>query len=144
MLAFLKDRMNDYTVVSFINELCEASKYLGALEAKINSYHFEKILIPLLRKKEAISSMQIEGTQTTMSDVFEEEIKAQSTADKAAIEVQNHTKALIMGVEHLKNNDFSHDLIKELHRIMLSIVKWLRQKKKRFSFPLPTNKPRPR
>ena len=88
--------------------------------------------------------MQIEGTQTTMSDVFEEEIKAQSTADKAAIEVQNHTKALIMGVEHLKNNDFSHDLIKELHRIMLSIVKWLRQKKKRFSFPLPTNKPRPR
>ena len=122
MLAFLKDRTNDYTVVSFVNELCEASKYLGALEAKINSYHFEKILIPLLRKKEAISSMQIEGTQTTMSDVFEEEIKAQTTADKAAIEVQNHTKALIMGAEYLKSNDFSHDFIKELHRIMLTGV----------------------
>ena len=51
MLAFLKDRMNDYTVVSFINELCNASKYLGALEAKINSYHFEKSLFPCFEKK---------------------------------------------------------------------------------------------
>ena len=122
MLAFLNEREEDYKVEKFIMELCEASKYLGALEAKINSYHFEKILIPLLRKKEAISSMQIEGTQTTMSEIFEEEIKSQSTTDKTAIEVQNHTKALIAGVEHLRENDFSHDFIKDIHRIMLEGV----------------------
>lgn len=122
MLAFLKDRATDYTVDKFVIELCEASKYLGALEAKINSYHFEKILIPLLRKKEAISSMQIEGTQTTMSEIFEEEIKSQTITDKTTIEVQNHTKALITGVEYLKDNDFSHQFIKEIHRIMLDGV----------------------
>ena len=72
MLAFLNERGEDYEVEKFLMELCEASKYLGALEAKIDSYHFRKILIPLLRKKEAISSMQIEGTQTTMSEIFEE------------------------------------------------------------------------
>lgn len=122
MLKYLKDRASDYKTDNFIMELCEASKYLGALEAKINSYHFEKILIPLLRKKEAISSMQIEGTQTTMSEIFEEEIKSQSTTDKTAIEVLNHTKALITGAEYLKDNPFSHDFIKKIHKIMLDSV----------------------
>lgn len=122
MLAYLKDRNSDYKIDSFLMELCDASKYLGALEAKINSYHFENILIPLLRKKEAISSMQIEGTQTTMSEIFEEEVKSQSTTYKTAIEVQNHTKALIAGAEYLKNNPFSHDFIKDIHRIMLDGV----------------------
>lgn len=122
MLAYLKDRLNDYKIDNFVIELCEASKYLGALEAKINSYHFEKILIPLLRKKEAISSMQIEGTQTTMSEVFEEEIKSQATQDKTAIEVTNHTNALVKGAEYLKNNPFSHDFVKEMHKIMLEGV----------------------
>ena len=103
-------------------ELCEASKYLGALEAKINSYHFEQILIPLLHKKEAISSMQIEGTQTTMSEIFEEEIKSPNTIDKTALEVRNHTKALIAGAEYLRNNSFSHEFIQEIHRIMLDGV----------------------
>lgn len=122
MLAYLRERMSDYTTDKFVMELCEASKYLGALEAKINSYHFEKILIPLLRKKEAISSMQIEGTQTTMSEIFEEEIKSQPSQDKTAIEVRNHTKALIAGAEYLKNNSFSHEFIKEIHQIMLDGV----------------------
>lgn len=122
MLAYLSDRINDYQIDKLVIELCEASKYLGALEAKINSYHFEKILIPLLRKKEAISSMQIEGTQTTMSDVFEEEVKSQSTQDKTIIEVQNHTKALITGAEYLKDNAFSHEFIQKIHHIMLSDV----------------------
>lgn len=122
MLAYLKDRASHYEINKFIMELCEASKYLGALEAKINSYHFEQILIPLLHKKEAISSMQIEGTQTTMSEVFEEEIKSQNTIDKTAIEVQNHTRALIAGADYLKDNLFSHDFIKKTHRIMLEGV----------------------
>lgn len=122
MLAFLKDRGPDYKVERFVFELCEASKYLGALEAKINSYHFENILIPLLRKKDAISSMQIEGTQTTMSEIFEEEIKSPNNPDKTTLEVRNHTKALIAGAEHLKDNPFSHEFIKEIHQIMLDGV----------------------
>lgn len=122
MLKYLKDRGLDYKIDKFIMELCEASKYLGALEAKINSYHFEKILIPLLRKKDAISSMQIEGTQTTMSEIFEEEIKSPSSPDKSFVEVKNHTNALIAGAEYLKENPFSHDFIKNMHKIMLEGV----------------------
>lgn len=57
--------------IFFINELFDASKLLGVLEAKISDYQFNQILIPMFRNKEAISSMMIEGTETTITDVLE-------------------------------------------------------------------------
>ena len=70
MLKFIKERANDYNANSFIGEFASAAKNLGVLEAKISTYQFDRILIPMLHKKEAISTMDIEGTQTTISDVF--------------------------------------------------------------------------
>ena len=70
-LKFIRERTNDYDANKFVNELSLASKYLGILEGKISGYQFNSILIPLLHKKEAASSMYIEGTQTTISDLFE-------------------------------------------------------------------------
>ena len=122
MLKYLKENSNDYDISKIAIELCEASKYLGVLEEKIRSYHFERILIPLLHKKEAISSMQIEGTQTTMTDIFEEEIKNQPSQDKTALEVSNHTKAIIRGAEYLRKEPFTHEFIQEIHKIMLEGV----------------------
>ena len=59
MLEFIKDRLDDFDVKFFVNELANASKSLGILEAKIDSYQFNSILIPMLQKKEAISSMYV-------------------------------------------------------------------------------------
>ena len=123
-LKFLKDRINDYNSNLFINELFAASKKLGILEEKINSYKFDNILIPLLNKKEAISSMNIEGTQTTISDVLEDEINEdrERRNEKNYIEASNHTKALHYGAIQLNQNNFNHTLIKELHKIMLNNI----------------------
>ena len=55
MLANISNRVNDFDVRYFINELASASKSLGILEAKIDSYQFNSILIPMLQKKEADS-----------------------------------------------------------------------------------------
>lgn len=120
MLNYIKDRLNDYDAGYFINELAEASKLLGILEAKIITYKFNSILIPMLHKKEAISSMYIEGTQTTISDVLENEVNPKAENEKIAIEVSNHTKALIYGAEHLKVESFSHSFIQKLHEIMMN------------------------
>ena len=57
MLKFIKDRIDDFDTGYFINELAESSKDLGFLEAKIDSYKFNSILIPILNIKGAISSM---------------------------------------------------------------------------------------
>lgn len=123
-LKFIKDRIKDYNSNDFINELFIASKNLGILEEKIKSYKFENILMPLLNTKEAISSMYLEGTQTTMSDVLEDAINEdkEKKNEKTFIEATNHTKALHFGATYLNQNNFNHSFIKELHRIMLNDI----------------------
>lgn len=122
MLQYIKERINDYNANTFINELFEASKYLGILEEKINSYQFGSILIPLLHKKEAISSMYIEGTQTTISNIFEDEISAQPHSVKESVEANNHIKAIIFGSDYLRNNSFSHSFIRKLHEMLMTDI----------------------
>ena len=123
-LKFIKERIKDYNSNLFINELFIASKSLGILEEKIKSYKFDNILMPLLNKKEAISSMYLEGTKTTMSDVLEDVINEdkEKKNDKIYREATNHTKALHFGATYLNQNNFNHAFIKELHRIMLSDI----------------------
>lgn len=119
MLAYLKNKAEDFDAIYFLNELSDAFKNLGILEAKVEAYKFNSILIPILHKKEAISSMYIEGTQTTISDILENEINPKEENEKIAIEVKNHTQSLIQGATYLHIEPFSHNFIKELHRIMM-------------------------
>lgn len=119
MLKFLKERKWDYDANMFISELFNASKHLGILEAKIAGYQFDHILVPILHKKEAVSTMYIEGTQTTISDIFEGEISSQLSTDKTLIEAHNHSRSILYGADYLRNSSFSHSFIKKLHQITL-------------------------
>lgn len=122
MLKFLYERQNEYSTDYFVNELADSAKLLGILEGKIGAYQFNSILVPLLNKREAMSSMSIEGTQTTFSDVLENEISPKPANEKIAIEVKNHTRALIFGSEHLCIENFTHSFIRELHKIMMQDI----------------------
>lgn len=119
VLKFIKERLNEYDANSFINELASASKGLGILEAKVSAYQFNNILIPMLHKKEAISSMYIEGTQTTISDVLENEVNPKPAEEKKFIEVSNHTRTLIYGADYLRTDNFTHSFIQSIHRMMM-------------------------
>lgn len=119
MLKYLNNRLPDYDVNYFINELFETSKLFGVLEAKIEDYKFSRILFPVLHKKEAISSMAIEGTQTTISDVLEHEIYPQRKETKEFIEVKNHANALLSSMEYLSENVFTNNFFYNLHRKMM-------------------------
>lgn len=118
-MKYLKERVGEYDANKFIDEIVTASKLLGLLEAKISSYQFNSIIIPMLHKKEAISSMYIEGTQTTITDVLENEVKASNTNRKIMMEVNNHTKTLIYGADYLRVDGFSNTFIKKIHELML-------------------------
>lgn len=120
MLQFIKERLSDYNVNYFLNELFEASKGLGRLEAQIDSYRFNSILVPMLHKKEAMSSMYIEGTQTTISDVFENEVSPKSNLDKTTQELNNHSRTLVYGADYLRTEEFSNTFIQKLHELMLT------------------------
>ncbi len=123
MLATLAEKGNHFNANSFINELFETSKLLGALEARVVEYKFNSILVPMFQNKEAISSMMIEGTQTTITDVFEDQINASKNSDnKVMKEYRNHTNALFYGVEYLRTNGFTDEFMKEIHRIMMTDI----------------------
>ncbi len=113
------NRTKDFNVGYFVNELAEASKNLGVLEAKIDSYQFDSILIPMLQKKEAISSMYIEGTQTTITDVLRSEVVPKSADERINLEVRNHIRTLIYGAEYLRTGKFTHAFMKQLHAYMM-------------------------
>lgn len=115
-LATLNERRDDFDANYFINELFEASKLLGVLEAKITSCQFNRILIPMFRNKEAISSMSIEGTETTITDVLENNIRTtKDTEDKVILEYRNHRNAILYGTDYLRSSDFNDELMYELH-----------------------------
>lgn len=123
MLQMLAERINDFSANNFINELFEASKLLGILEAKVMGYQFGSILIPMFQNKEAISSMLIEGTETTITDVFENRValsKHNNENDKIMVEHRNHTQAILHGTDYLRANGFTDELFLELHRIMMT------------------------
>ena len=120
MLEYIKNRVTDFDVGYFVNELANASKNLGILEAKIDSYQFNSILIPMLQKKEAISSMYIEGTQTTITDVLKSEVNPQLSDEKIQIEVRNHIRTLIFGADYLRTGKFTHSFMRQIHEYMMA------------------------
>lgn len=121
MLQMITERLNDYDANFFLNELFAASKSLGVLEAKISGYQFGSILVPMLQNKEAISSMSIEGTQTTITDVLEDNVSSTKRGnDRILREYKNHTAALVYASDYLRSNGFTDDFIKKVHKIMMT------------------------
>lgn len=50
-IPFLKDRLNDFNVASFFNEMFLTSKLLGKYECKIQDCPINTLIIPVLQKK---------------------------------------------------------------------------------------------
>ncbi|MCF0216652.1 MAG: Fic family protein [Fibrobacteraceae bacterium] len=119
MLAFLKDRLNDFNANLFVNDLVEASMLLGMLETKIGECKFNSVLMTMLHCKDAIASMYIEGVQTTITDVLENKIATSSSRTKAYIEFYNHISTLQFGEDYLKVNGFTNSFICLVHRLIL-------------------------
>jgi len=120
-LKLLKDRIRDYKVENFMNLLCNAYSIIGSYNTRTACSRSETLLIPLLQNREVISSMCIEGTQTTLNEVLEVTISnEESHDDKVKREIKNHMDALVYGADYLtKNKKFSKEFIEKLHGILM-------------------------
>lgn len=94
--------------------------------AELNSLHKTipntTLFIYMYVRKEALLSSQIEGTQSSFSDLmlFEHHQKPDVSLDDVE-EVSNYVKAITYGLERLKNDfPLSLRLLKEIHGILLS------------------------
>lgn len=107
-------------VMSLLGRLSVAERALGRLDGITVLLPHQELFLYMYVRKEAVLSSQIEGTQSTLSDLlrFETEAQAGQPIDDIR-EVSNYVDAMMFGLERLESLPLSLRLIKELHGRLL-------------------------
>ena len=96
-----------------------ADQMLGRLDGLSRILPHPDTLIDFYIRKEAVLSSQIEGTQSTLTDLLLFEFQPEDS-DEDTLEVSNYVGALRHGVSRLDQNfPLSLRLIREMHEILL-------------------------
>ena len=104
--------------------LDEASNRLGVLAGIGRRLPNPQLLIGPYLRREAVLSSRIEGTQTTLSDVYAAEVEQLSLVASGDVrEVQNYVEAYEYGLGRLYSLPLSLRLIKELHERLMRGVR---------------------
>lgn len=99
------------------------ARYDGILQGIVNP----KVLLSPLTTREAVLSSKIEGTQVSLEDVlqYEADIREPFRPERVMDihEVLNYRKAMGYAIEELKTRPITINLIRDVHRILLSDVR---------------------
>ncbi len=110
-------------VQAFLPELARATQLVGELKGIGRSVPNPLLLIRPLQRREAVSSSSMEGTYTTLTDLFLFEAGAAEAATRGDNrEVLNYVRALEGAIEGLARLPISTRLIREAHRVLLTGV----------------------
>ncbi len=104
------------------NHLAKANQALGKLDAASNILPDSNLLLYYYVRKEAVLSSQIEGTQSSLSDLLlYESNEAPSVPIDDVVEVSSYVAALEHGLKRVREGfPVSLRLIREMHKILLS------------------------
>lgn len=105
-----------------IKLLADASSSLGKLANAGQRLENPHLLITPYLKKEAVMSSKIEGTKTTMQEVFINELN-EKTKDLDLVEVFNYIRALQYGLEKIDKSGINENLLKEMHVLLMQGVR---------------------
>ena len=106
---------------STVKILSEADRALGRLAGAGRLLPNPHLLLQPYIAREALASSRIEGTQASLSDVFD--AQARDTADGPVREVTNYISALEHGLARLRTLPLSKRLLREVHAILLDDVR---------------------
>jgi Fic family protein len=107
-------------VISLLPKLSAAERAIGRLDGITVLLPRQELFLYMYVRKEAVLSSQIEGTQSTLSDLlrFETEAQAGQPIDDIR-EVSNYVDAMMYGLERVKDLPLSLRLIREMHERLL-------------------------
>ncbi|MGE8404322.1 Fic family protein [Delftia tsuruhatensis] len=107
-------------VLVLLEKLSLAERALGRLDGITMLLPRQELFLYMYVRKEAVLSSQIEGTQSTLSDLlrFEAEAQAGQPIDDIR-EVSNYVDAMMYGLERLRDLPLSLRLIREMHGRLL-------------------------
>ncbi len=101
--------------------LSKANQALGKLSAILETLPDGDLLLYYYIRKEAVLSSQIEGTQSSLSDLLLYESTGEAVPIRDVVEVSSYVAAFYHGLKRIdKGFPLSLRLIKEMHEILLS------------------------
>jgi Fic family protein len=107
-------------ILSLLPQLSAAERALGRLDGITVLLPRQELFLYMYVRKEAVLSSQIEGTQSTLSDLLRFETEAQAGQPIEDIrEVSNYVDAMMYGLERLAEIPLSLRLIREMHARLL-------------------------
>lgn len=107
-------------VLALLERLSLAERALGRLDGITMLLPRHELFLYMYVRKEAVLSSQIEGTQSTLSDLLRFETEAQGGRPIDDIrEVSNYVDAMLYGLERLEDLPLSLRLIREMHARLL-------------------------
>jgi Fic family protein len=107
-------------MLSLLERLSLADRALGRLDGITTLLPRQELFLYMYVRKEAVLSSQIEGTQSSLTDLlrFETETQAGEPIDDVR-EVSNYVDAMMFGLERLQELPLSLRLIREMHARLL-------------------------
>ena len=123
--AFIPDKLPPVSidVAQFLPELTRATQAVGELKGIGRTVPNPLLLIRPLQRREAVSSSSMEGTYTTLTDLFLFEAGANEAATRGDNrEVLNYVRALEGAITRLSDLPISSRLIREAHGVLLAGV----------------------
>lgn len=103
----------------------EANGELARFDGLIRTMIHPELLLAPLMTEEAVQSSRIEGTQATLTDVFEYHagVKKPKNIENDIQEIENYRAAMDYGQSYLAKRPISLFFIRELHRILMESVR---------------------
>lgn len=101
--------------------LSEATTALGRLDGMASTLPDPDLFVASYVRREAVLSSQIEGTQSSLDDLFAHEVEVQVTGPMADIyETVNYVRAMDLGLRLLDELPLSGRLIRMVHKELMT------------------------
>ncbi|MEU6137772.1 Fic family protein [Nocardioides sp. NPDC047086] len=106
-----------------VKALSDADAALGRLQGVSALIQDPELLIGPYLTQEAVASSRIEGTQTSLEEVLQDEVSGQATRSEDVAEVKAYLAATRQGFELIRSWPLSQRLVLELHKTLLTGVR---------------------
>ena len=104
--------------------LSEADQALGRLDGSTDILPNPDLFVAMYKRKEAVLSSQIEGTQASLVDILEYEARVKLDSLPSDVgEIANYIAALNLGLASLDELPLCNRLLKEIHGVLLQGVR---------------------
>ena len=101
--------------------LAEASSAVGRLDGSARVLPNKDLFVDAYVKKEAVLSSQIEGTRSSLVDLYRYELDGKLESGSDVVEVSNYVAAMKHGLDRLRGGfPVSNRLIREIHAVLMS------------------------